>query len=122
MLASASPLIVPVPFSDPLGIDPEEALVASAASCHMLWFLDLARRAGVVIVSYTDTATGFMEPDEQGREYIARIQLQVVLATRDAVSLAQIETLHAQAHERCFIANSLRTHISIATTFAPRAT
>ena len=56
VVGSASPDVVPVPRSDPAGVDPEEALAASAASCHMLWFLDLARQAGLEVESYADEA------------------------------------------------------------------
>ena len=59
--ASASPHIVPAPWSNAAAVDPEEAFVASAASCHMLFFLDFARRAGAIVTSYEDDAEGEME-------------------------------------------------------------
>jgi organic hydroperoxide reductase OsmC/OhrA len=112
--ASSSPAVVPVPMSDPEGVDPEEALVASAASCHMLWFLDLARRAGFIVESYSDSAFGKVGEDERGRIALTRITLRptIVFDGRQPTR-EELETLHHQAHERCFIANSLRTPILI---------
>ena len=69
---SASPHIVPAPWSDAAGVDPEEAFVASLSSCHMLFFLDFARRSGVVVTSYEDEADGVMEKGADGRMRITR--------------------------------------------------
>src|SRR5215470_5188497 len=63
--ASASPSVVRVPFSNPACVDPEEAYVASIASCHMLTFLHVARLAGFEIDSYEDEAVGHMTPNER---------------------------------------------------------
>ena len=114
MYASSSPAVVPLPFSDPAGVDPEEALIASAAACHMLWFLSLAHGAGLDIVSYTDRATGTIGKDERGRTAITRITLlpEIVFNDRQP-SQAELDRLHHQAHERCFIANSLRSEIVV---------
>ncbi|MDB5723101.1 MAG: OsmC family peroxiredoxin, partial [Alphaproteobacteria bacterium] len=74
--ASSSPHVVPLPMSDPAGVDPEEALVASASSCHLLWFLHVARDAGYEVASYSDAARGIMGKDEAGRIAIIRIVLR----------------------------------------------
>ncbi|MGQ0588083.1 MAG: OsmC family protein [Sphingosinicella sp.] len=112
--ASSSPDVVPAPLSDPAGVDPEEALVASVSSCHMLWFLALAQGAGFDIVSYLDDAEGVMGRAGPGRMALTRITLRpaVVFAGRepDADELAR---LHHDAHERCFIANSLKTEVVV---------
>jgi organic hydroperoxide reductase OsmC/OhrA len=112
--ASASPQVVPVPLSDPAGVDPEEALVASVSACHMLWFLHLARDAGLVVTRYVDEAAGRMGKDERGRVAMLRIVLRPRIdfagLAPDAVTLAE---LHHAAHEACFIANSLRTEIVV---------
>jgi organic hydroperoxide reductase OsmC/OhrA len=112
--ASASPNVVPPPWSDPAGVDPEEALVASASACHMLWFLHLARDAGLEVVSYRDEARGTMGKDERGRIAVTRITLrpEIEYAGRepDADELAR---LHHDAHDKCFIANSLRSEIAV---------
>src|SRR5689334_23902252 len=73
--ASASPHIVPAPWSDPAGVDPEEAFVASLASCHMLFFVDLARRAGFVVDSYVDEAEGTLDKRADGRMAMTRVTL-----------------------------------------------
>jgi organic hydroperoxide reductase OsmC/OhrA len=112
--ASASPHVVPAPMSDPAGVDPEEALVASASSCHMLWFLHLARDAGLDVAAYRDEARGSMGRDERGRMAVTRIVLRPRIdfagEAPDAESLAR---LHHEAHEKCFIANSLRSEIVV---------
>ena len=111
---SSSPHVVPEPMSDPAGVDPEEALVASAASCHMLWFLSLAREVGLDVASYSDRAGGMMGRGQDGRIAITRITLRprIAFAGRqpDADELAR---LHHDAHDKCFIANSLRSEIVV---------
>jgi len=111
---SSSPAVVPEPMSDPAGVDPEEALVASAASCHMLWFLDLARQAGLDVASYGDSAEAEMGRIAPGRVAIVRITLRprIAFAGRSP-DPAELDALHHQAHERCFIANSLNCEIVI---------
>jgi len=112
--ASASPQIVAEPMSDPAGVDPEEALVAAVASCHMLWFLALAQQAGLDVTGYADAAEGELGRVAAGRMAMVRIALRprIEFAGRrpDAVELAR---LHEEAHERCFIANSLTTEIVV---------
>ena len=74
--APASPHIVPVPLSDPAAVDPGEALVAAVSSCHMLWFLDAARAAGLMLSSYTDTAKGRMSRTENNIFWLSEVQLR----------------------------------------------
>jgi len=114
VVASASPDVVPVPMSDPAGVDPEEALVASAASCHMLWFLSLAHDAGFDVESYADSAEGVMGRIAPGRIALTRIALRprIIFAGRQP-SAEALARLHHEAHERCFIANSLKTEIVV---------
>ena len=111
---SASPEVVPPPLSDPAGVDPEELLVAAVASCHMLWFLDLARRAGLEVASYSDRAEGEMGRIGPGRMAIVKVTLRPDIAfAGGAPEPAALDALHHQAHERCFIANSLNSEIVI---------
>ncbi|MDI6025429.1 OsmC family protein [Corticibacterium sp. UT-5YL-CI-8] len=111
LIASASPSVVPLPFSSDAAVDPEEMFVASLSSCHMLWFLDLARRAGVEILSYRDTAEGIMAKNAEGKTAITRVTLRpVVDCDGDRSKLAQ---LHEQAHDACFIANSVKTEVVV---------
>ncbi|MFC5549893.1 OsmC family protein [Massilia aerilata] len=112
--ASSSPLSVPLPMSDPAAVDPEEALVASASSCHMLFFLSLAAARGLVVDRYRDSATGYLDADEQGRQAIVRIVLRprIDFAGQQPAPgvLAQ---LHQEAHARCYIASSLRGDVVV---------
>lgn len=111
---SSSPSVVPVPLSDPAGVDPEEALIASAAACHMLWFLSLAQARGFDVASYRDAADALMGKDDRGRIAITRITLRPDVAfAGPAPSAGELERLHHQAHEKCFIANSLRSEIVV---------
>ncbi len=111
---SSSPTVVPEPMSDRAGVDPEAALAASAASCHMLWFLSLAQAAGLEVASYRDAAEAELGRVAPGRMAVTRITLRpdIVFAGcgPDATELAR---LHHEAHERCFIANSLNCEIVI---------
>jgi organic hydroperoxide reductase OsmC/OhrA len=111
---SSSPSVVPEPMSDGAAVDPEEALVASVSSCHMLWFLDLARRAGLDVASYRDSAIGAMGRDDRGRMAMVRIVLrpEIVFAGQ-APEPGALERLHHAAHQSCFIANSLRTEVVV---------
>ncbi|QDP19303.1 OsmC family protein [Sphingomonas xanthus] len=112
--ASPSPHIVPPPMSDPSAIDPEEAFVASVSSCHMLFFLDFARRAGHVIDTYADDAEGMMEKDGEGRMAMTRVTLRPRIAwSGEAPDAAAIARLHHKAHDACFIANSVKTLVSV---------
>jgi organic hydroperoxide reductase OsmC/OhrA len=112
--ASASPHIVPAPWSDPAGVDPEEAFVASLSSCHMLFFLDFARRAGLVIDDYVDEAEGVMEKRADGKMWMSKVTLRPRVtwgaSQPDETALAD---LHHKAHEACFIANSVTTEVTV---------
>lgn len=111
--ASSSPHVVPVPLSDAAAVDPEEAYVAAIASCHMLWFLSLAAARGYRVDRYEDAAEGLMEKNAEGRAAITRVTLRPAIAfSGDArPSAADLDRLHHEAHERCYIANSVRTDI-----------
>lgn len=113
--ASASPQIVPAPFSVAEHVDPEEALIAAASSCHMLWFLSLAADRGWLVERYVDDAVGVMGKNEQGRLAITRITLrpQIEFGGSMAPTDSELATMHEAAHQRCFIANSLRSQIVI---------
>ena len=113
--ASASQHIVPAPWSDAAGVDPEEAFVASLSSCHMLFFVDFARRAGWVVDSYVDEAQGMLGHDTEGRQAMVSVTLrpQVTWADERRPSQDEIADLHHRAHEACFIANSVNTEVAI---------
>lgn len=111
--ASSSPSIVPLPYSKPENIDPEEAYVAALSSCHMLWFLDFAARRGFVVESYRDKAVGAMEENSDKKLVIGRVILcpHVAFSGRVLPSDSDVISLHHNAHEACFIANSVKTAI-----------
>jgi organic hydroperoxide reductase OsmC/OhrA len=113
--ASSSPLSVPVPLSDPAAVDPEEALVAAAASCHMLFFLSLAAARGYVVDRYDDHAVGTLDTGADGRPAITRIVLNPAIAFGGArqPDHAALAELHHEAHARCYIANSLKGEIVV---------
>lgn len=111
---SASPHVVPPPMSDPAGVDPEEALVASVSACHMLWFLHLASDSGLDVAAYRDRARGTMGKDERGKMAMTRIVLRPEIEfAGDAPAAGALQRLHHEAHGYCFIANSLRTEIVV---------
>jgi len=111
--ASASPLVVPEPLSDAAAVDPEEALVASLASCHMLFFLDLASRKGMDVLSYEDNAIGEMDKREDGKTAMVRATLRPHVAFADAPDAGTVEQLHHRAHELCYIANSVNFPVEV---------
>lgn len=113
--ASSSPAVVPLPYSDATCVDPEEAYVASIASCHMLWYLGLAAKRGFVVERYTDAATGVLARDATGKEWISTVTLspEVRYGEGTSPSAAEEKALHHAAHEACFIANSVKTEVTV---------
>ncbi len=113
--ASAAPACMPQPLSRPDAVDPEEALVAAASSCHMLFALDFARRAGFRVESYEDAAQGILSPNEKGRLFMSHISLRpvMVFSGEKIPSQEDLTRLHHQAHDACYIAHSLRAEMSI---------
>ncbi len=110
---SSSPHVVPAPYSDPAAVDPEEAFVASIASCHMLWFLAIAAKRGFRVDRYADDASGIMAPNADGKLFVSVVTLRphVVFSGEQVPTHGQIEQMHHLAHEECFIANSVKTDI-----------
>ncbi len=113
--ASSSPFSVPVPMSDPSAVDPEEALVAAASSCHMLFFLSLAAQRGFVVERYDDNAAGLMEKNAEGRIAMTRITLAPNITFEGKTPTEQeLAELHHAAHDKCYIANSIKAEVVIA--------
>ena len=106
IIASASP-----PYRGDAGkADPEDMLVAALSSCHMLSFLAIAAKKKLTVQSYEDDAVGFLENDG-GKLWMTRVILRPKVAIdTDAGTLAQI---HHLAHEACFIANSVKTNVTV---------
>lgn len=113
--ASSSPHVVPTPWSNPACVDPEEAFVASLSSCHMLTFLYLAAKQGFQIDSYEDEAIGLVTKNEKGIPWVSQVTLNPKIAySGDKLpSATEQDHLHHLAHEQCFIANSVKTQVSV---------
>lgn len=111
--ASASPHVVPLPYSVEGNVDPEEAFVASLSSCHMLFFLSIAAKRKYVVDSYTDDAVGIMDKDGDGSISMTKVTLRphVQFAGDQTPSMEQLEEMHHWSHEQCFIANSVKTEV-----------
>ena len=115
LVASSSPHVVPLPMSRESAVDPEEAFVASLSSCHMLGFLSIAAGKHYLIESYEDNAEGVLAKNEEGKLAVTKVTLRpkVNFSGKAIPSRAQVDELHRLAHEKCFIANSVKTEISI---------
>lgn len=113
--ASASPQVVPLPFSVAEAVDPEEAFVAALSSCHMLFFLSLAAEKGFVVDGYVDEALGVMAKRADGRIAMTRVALRprVAFSGEARPTAAEVDALHHAAHERCFIASSVLTEVVV---------
>jgi organic hydroperoxide reductase OsmC/OhrA len=113
--ASASPSVVPAPYSSTAGVDPEEAFVASVSSCHLLTFLHEARKAGFRVDAYDDEAVGEMTKNERGVPWISKITLnpRIVYGGDKRPSPEDVDQLHHKAHDFCFIAQSIKTDVIV---------
>jgi organic hydroperoxide reductase OsmC/OhrA len=109
---SSSPHVVPR-YSDPNALDPEEAFVSSISSCHMLFFLSIAARRGFRVDSYSDDATGVLSKDEENRFAMTKVTLRphVTFSGARLPSISEIQEIHHESHEECFIANSVKTEV-----------
>jgi organic hydroperoxide reductase OsmC/OhrA len=112
--ASSSPHVVPR-YSDPAGVDPEEAFVASLASCHMLTFLYVAAKKRFCVDHYIDIATGMMGKNANGRLFVEQVTLrpQIRFDGEKQPRIEELNAMHHAAHEECFIANSVVTQITV---------
>jgi organic hydroperoxide reductase OsmC/OhrA len=96
-------------------VNPEEAFIASLSSCHMLTFLAIAAKRKFILDSYIDEAIGYLEKNAEGRLAVTRVVLRPRIGWAQGVTVSQadLDTLHHQAHEGCFIANSVKTAVSV---------
>jgi organic hydroperoxide reductase OsmC/OhrA len=110
---SSSPSVVPLPYSEARAVDPEEAFVASLSSCHMLWFLSIAARRKFCVDSYVDEAQGVMARNAAGKMAMTQVTLrpQVVFVGDPLPTDDEIAAMHHEAHDECFIANSVTTEV-----------
>jgi organic hydroperoxide reductase OsmC/OhrA len=115
LAGSPSPHIVPAPFSRADAVDPEAMFTAALSACHMLWFLDLAARAGFAVASYRDEAEGTLGKTAAGKTAMTRVVLRpvVAFAGEPRPTRGDIAALHHDAHEACFIANSVTSEVIV---------
>ncbi len=114
LAGTASPHIVPEPWSDPKGVDPEEAFVSALSACHMLWFLHLAQQDGLVVASYRDEAQGVMKKNADGKLAMTKVELKPYIVFKgNQPSPETVKELHHRAHDECFIANSVTSEVTI---------
>ena len=113
--ASSSPLSVRLPYSVAEAVDPEEALVAALASCHMLTFLYVAAKQGFVVDDYADEAVGEMTKNEHGRLWVSKVTLspRITFSGTKRPSPEQLDELHHLAHQECYIANSIKSEVVV---------
>jgi len=111
--ASPSPHIVPLPYCATENVDPEEAFIAALSSCHMLFFLEIAAKRNFTVDKYVDLAIGIMAKDSDGKISMTKVTLrpQVLFSGDKCPTLTQLEKMHHQSHEQCFIANSVKTEV-----------
>jgi len=117
VVVPASPALtsVPLPYSNPANVDPEEAYIAAISSCHLLSFLYVAFQGGFEVLSYNDNAIGDLTANERRVKWVSKVTLhpKIVYGTH-APTPEQEAKLHHEAHETCYIANSVKTEIIIA--------
>jgi len=118
--ASAAPSNVPAPWSNPACVDPEEAFVASISSCHMLTYLYLAYRQGFQMDRYEDQAIGVMTQNERGVPWVSLVTLhpRIAFSGEKLPTPGDVQRLHHEAHEQCYIANSVKTEVRVESTEA----
>ncbi len=114
--ASASPHIVPLPYSRAENVDPEEAFIAALSSCHMLFFLSLAAEQGWCVDRYEDKASGTLAQNAEGKMAMVEVVLKpkVAFSGDQRPTKEEQEHFHHLAHEKCFIANSVKTKVTVA--------
>jgi organic hydroperoxide reductase OsmC/OhrA len=115
LAGSASPHVVPAPWSDVTAVDPEEAFVASLSSCHMLWFLAIAAKRGFCVDRYADSASGVLERNAERKLAMTVVTLHpaVTFSGAKQPTREELDQLHHKAHEECYIANSVKTEVRV---------
>jgi organic hydroperoxide reductase OsmC/OhrA len=113
--ASVSASAAPAYRGNGARVNPEEALVAALSSCHMLTFLAIAAKKRLPLDSYEDEAVGYLEKNAQGKLAITRAILRpkIVWSAGVTVAPAELDKMHHEAHQGCFIANSVKTDVTV---------
>jgi len=106
---TAAPGNIPATARGAAGVDPEQAFVASLSACHMLWFLHLACQKKWVVERYVDQAVGVLD-----KTWIARVTLRPAVSFSGKTPTEKEHAeLHHRAHEKCYIANSVKTEVIV---------
>lgn len=103
----------PAFLGDPARYNPEELLVASLSSCHMLWYLHLCASAGIVVTAYRDRAEGAMAEDGDGGGQFVAVTLRPEVAFAPGTDIDAAVALYAEAHHKCFIARSVSFPVTV---------
>jgi organic hydroperoxide reductase OsmC/OhrA len=111
----------PIFRGDGSRFNPEELLVASLSACHMLWYLHLCAVAGIVVTEYQDSATGSLTEHADGSGEFTRVILHPHVTITDPAQVAEATTLHARAHQLCFVARSVNFPVEHQPVVASRA-
>lgn len=98
---------------NPTRYNPEELLVASLSSCHMLWYLHLCSVNGITVVDYSDDASGAMEEDGGGTAHFVAVELRPVVTMAGGGDHNKALALHEEAHRLCFIARSVNFRVTV---------
>jgi organic hydroperoxide reductase OsmC/OhrA len=109
ILASSDPAF----RGDPARYNPEDLLVASLSGCHMLWYLHLCAVNRVVVLSYQDSASGVMKENDDNSGAFESVELRPIIKISSGSDLAKAESLHHEAHSKCFIANSVNFPVEV---------
>jgi organic hydroperoxide reductase OsmC/OhrA len=110
---SSSPHVVPLPYSDATAVDPEEAFIASISSCHMLFFLSIAAGRKFRVDRYRDNAIAVMAKNGAGKLVVTTVTLrpEALFSGDKLPKREEIDAMHHEAHEECFIANSVKSEV-----------
>ncbi len=99
-------------LGDQTRYNPEELLVSSLSSCHMLWYLHLCAVNNVIVTNYVDNATGIMEETDNGSGSFKKVTLHPIVTVSEASMIEKANALHPEANKRCFIANSCNFEVA----------
>ena len=110
----------PLLGGDPALPNPEDLLIASLSACHMLWYLHLASKAGIVVKAYKDDPLGVGETEPNGASRFLRAILRPTIEVQAGTDLAKAEAIHHDVHNYCFIARSVNFPVAYEVTFVER--
>jgi organic hydroperoxide reductase OsmC/OhrA len=102
---------------NPARWNPEELFLAAVSACHKLWYLHLCAETGVIVTEYVDRASGVIVEGPDGAGCFTSVTLHPEIVLLRLLDLEKARVLHHEAHQKCFIANSIKTPITIEPVF-----